>query len=122
MVGLIREPGLEGKLDLLTQSARYDVCLASCNGNACGGVGRLPNLTGQPDRWIYPAHVPGKGQVGILKVLQTNVCRNHCAYCALAAQRDGVRRTTFTPDELARIAIELLHRRLVHGIFLSPGV
>jgi predicted DNA-binding helix-hairpin-helix protein len=122
MVGFIRAPGREEKLDILAAGARHDVCLASCNGNLRGGTGRFRDPAHPAARWIYPAHVPGRGRVGFLKVLLTNVCRNRCSYCHLTTREDGVPRLTFAPDELAGILIELARRRLVHGLFLSSAL
>ncbi len=79
MVGIIRAPGSEEKLDILAESARHDVCLASCNTNLRGGTGHFPDPLHPSTRWIYPTHVPGRGRVHFLKVRQTFVCRNHCA-------------------------------------------
>lgn len=69
-----------------------------------------------------PPMYPAKGGVAILKVLQTNLCRNHCTYCRLASCEDAVKRVSFSPDELARIFMEFYRKKLVHGIFLSSGV
>ncbi len=122
MIGIIKKPNIEEKLDLLTASARHDVCLASCNGNSFGGTGRLRDPGNPLTRWIYPAQLPGKGLVRMLKVLQTNVCKNNCSYCAFSADRDTIMRTGFAPHELADTFIQFVQRRLVHGIFISSGV
>ncbi len=122
MVGIIKTPDIENKLDILAASARYDVCLASCSSNSHGGSGRIHDPKNPITRWIYPAHIPGRGKVGILKVLQTNVCKNNCSYCTLSAHRDRIKRVSFAPHELAEIFIKFVQRRLVHGIFISSGV
>ncbi len=122
MVAVIKKPDVEARLDILAASARFDVCLSSCSGNAAGGVGRLRDPQHPADRWLYPAYVPGRGRVGILKVLQTNVCTNNCSYCAFAAQHGNLRRVSFAPDELARLYMRFYHRRFVHGIFISSGM
>ena len=122
VIGIIKRPNTEEKLDILSASARYDVCLASCSRNSQGGSGRLRDPRDPVSRWIYPAHIPGKGQVGILKVLQTNVCKNHCSYCSLSARQDTVKRVGFAPHELADAFMQLFQKRLVHGIFISSGV
>jgi predicted DNA-binding helix-hairpin-helix protein len=109
------------KLNNLTESAAYDVCMVSCNGNSGGRTGRLRDPAAPFSRWIYPAHVPGKGEVGILKVLQSNICRNHCTYCAFAAQRN-TERHTLSPEELAGIFIRLYRSGAVYGLFLSSGI
>lgn len=122
MGGDVLTTGTEAKLDLLADSARFDVCLSTCAGNAQGGVGRFRDPSEPLTRWIYPSTVPGLGRVGILKVLQTNSCSNHCTYCALAASRDCVRRVTLEPAELAGAFMRLARAGLAHGIFVSSGV
>jgi predicted DNA-binding helix-hairpin-helix protein len=122
MATFIRKPDTRTKLDILTASACFDICLSSCSTNQRGGVGRIRSPEDPFRRWIYPAHIPGSGEVGILKVLQTNVCKNHCTYCSFSSDRDGVMRTGFTPDELAKAFIQLVYKTKVHGIFISSGV
>ena len=107
---------------MLGEAAQYDVCLASCNANAAGTSGRVRDPLEPLRQWIYPAYVPGKGRVHILKVLQTNVCTNHCTYCRLRVSEDSVERLSFGPDELARLFMEFVHAGEVRGIFLSSGV
>ena len=122
MTCLLQKPDIEEKLDILAESARYDVCLSSCNGNSAGGVGRLRDPLHPLTRWVYPAYVPGKGRVGILKILQANSCINHCSYCAISAGYDCPKRVRFKPDELAEVFMQFYRTRLVHGIFISSGV
>lgn len=57
----------------------------------------------------------------MLKILQTNVCHNNCYYCAQRSGRD-VRRTAFTPDELAAVFDLMVRRGLAKGLFLSTGI
>jgi predicted DNA-binding helix-hairpin-helix protein len=121
MAGIIIKPDIEKKLDILAASAQYDICLASCSNNPLGGTGRARDPV-DPRKWIYPAHVPGKGLVGILKVLQTNLCENNCSYCTIAANRDSGLRTGFGPGELAELFMKLVYQKLVHGIFISSGM
>ncbi len=101
------------KIDLLGEAARYDIC------RGCGThTSRIRDDIG---RWIYPAIRPDGRRVALLKVLQSNICEKDCAYCANRSGRD-TRRTSFTPDELARTFDELVRRRLAQGLFLSSGV
>lgn len=101
------------KVDLLGEAAQYDVC------RGCGThTSRTRDDIG---RWIYPAIRPDGKRVSLLKVLQTNVCENDCAYCAQRSGRD-IPRSVFTPDELARVFDELAQRRRVQGLFLSSGI
>lgn len=102
------------KLATLGEEARYDLCCGACGTDA----GRRKDDIG---RWIYPAVMPDGKKVALLKVLQTNVCENDCYYCATRRSSD-IRRTAFTPDELARAFEELALRGRVQGLFLSSGV
>ena len=121
MGGLILKPNIETKLDTLANAAKYDVCLSSCQSNGAGR-GRVPDPLDPAHRWIFPAHMPGGGRISILKVLQTNHCKNRCSYCAFGIDHDNVRRMGFTSQELADTFMQLVYRRLVHGLFLSSGV
>lgn len=122
MAHFIRSLSLEEKLDTLTQSARYDVCLASCNGSSVGGTGRRRDPSSPLNRWIYPAALPGGGQVHMLKVLMSNICVNNCRYCFFGANRNCGRRTSFAPEELSRIFMDFYRAGEVNGLFLSSGI
>ena len=121
MLSIIRHYSTKTKLDTLTQSAQYDVCLAGCSLNFSGKKGRMHDPKDPLKRWIYPENMPERGNVGILKVLQTNVCSRHCIYCPFSADKDKIPRVTLSPQELANAFISYLKKRLVHGIFLSSG-
>lgn len=108
------QPDATQKVEVLGRAAQYDVC-----GEACGTeAARKRDDLG---RWIYPAVLPDGKRINLLKVLMTNFCEKNCAYCANRAGRD-VRRTSFTPDELARLFDQMVHRDLVKGMFLSSGI
>lgn len=100
------------KLDTLVSAAQFDTC---------GYSSSRQSSKDSPARFIYRAALPEGGTVCLFKVLLTNVCVNDCAYCVNQAGRD-VRRSTFQPDELARVFSELHDRRLVQGLFLSSGI
>ncbi len=102
------------KLSALGEEARYDLCCGACGTQAS----RRKDDIG---RWIYPAVMPDGKKVALLKILQTNVCENNCYYCATRRDND-VRRTAFSPDELARAFEELALRGRVQGLFLSSGI
>ncbi len=70
---------------------------------------------------IHNAVMPGGKRIALLKTLLTSACERDCAYCAFRKGRD-FRRATFTPDELARLFMQLYHKGLAGGIFLSSGV
>ncbi len=113
---------LSNKVTELAESARYDVCLASCSSGAAGKPGRTRKPENPLHEWIYPASVPGQGKVHILKILQSNSCKNNCTYCRFAVNNDDVKRVSLSPDELAASFMEMVYSGLVEGIFLSSGV
>lgn len=101
----------EHKLDLLSRAAQYDVC---------GYTGQPPSISrGVP--FLYRAARPGGGSVCLFKVLLTNICKNDCAYCVNQVGRDRPR-TSFQPEELARLFIDLHQRKMAQGLFLSSGI
>jgi putative DNA modification/repair radical SAM protein len=108
------EPDAREKVEVLGRAAQYDVC-----GEACGT--EAARVRSGMDRWIYPAVMPDGKRVALLKVLMTNACERNCAYCANRIGRDAPR-TTFSPDELARLFDQMVRRKLVQGLFLSSGI
>ncbi|MBI4303799.1 MAG: helix-hairpin-helix domain-containing protein [Chloroflexi bacterium] len=101
----------QDKLDTLAAAAQFDVC---------GYTGIRHNVS-SPLRFIHRAALPGGGSVCLFKILLTNICINDCAYCVNQIGRD-VRRSAFSPDELAKVFMELHHKRLAQGLFLSSGI
>lgn len=112
---------LEGKLEVLAGSAKYDVCAPCCTSQRGpwekqpGRVGRVESLP------ISHAVLPDGRSVSLFKVLQSNACERSCYYCANRAQAN-CRRTTFKPEELARLFFEFYRRNYVEGLFLSSGI
>ena len=101
------------KVDLLGESARFDLCR-----------GRGGSSSPAPDplsHSISYAIGPGGRRMPLLKVLQSSVCENDCAYCAIRSGRDR-RRASFEPEELARLFDQMAGRHLVQGLFLSSGI
>jgi len=102
---------VQDKLMTLVASAQFDVC----------GYGGLRDFNPSPLRFIHRAALPGGGFVCLFKVLLTNVCTNDCAYCVNQIGRD-ILRTSFQPEELAKLFMQLYTRRLARGLFLSSGI
>ncbi len=102
---------VEDKLDTLVAAAQFDVC----------GYSGARDINLSPSRFIHRAALPGGGSICLFKILLTNVCMNDCAYCVNQIGRD-VRRTSFRPEELAKIFMQLHARRMVQGLFLSSGI
>ena len=97
------------KIAVLGPSAQYDTC----------GPKDFGQTTAIPG--VYHAKVGGSHICRLFKVLQTNLCRHNCRYCAFRHDRD-VRRATASPDEMARAFDSAWSRRLVEGLFLSSGI
>jgi len=70
---------------------------------------------------IQWAQLPNGRRIPLLKTLLTSACERDCYYCPFRQGRD-FRRTSFTPDELARLFVEMQRKGLVEGVFLSSGV
>lgn len=106
------------KLNLLGEGAQFEAVSSSTN---------------QRKRTIVPTSsaalcVAGEGHrksktqnSKIMRVLQTNRCDQGCTYCPLRSQNDNLRRTTFQPDELAKLFLEFQGRNMANGLLLSSG-
>jgi len=107
------------KLAILGGAARYDVCASSfsCR-KAPSSTGRLGNPAASG---ICHSFLPDGRCVSLFRVLMTNACEQDCAYCVNRRSRNTPR-TSFQPEELARMFIEFYVRNYVEGLFLSSGV
>ena len=72
-------------------------------------------------RCIHNAILPNGKRIALLKTLLTSSCERDCAYCAFRDGRD-FQRATFSPDELARLFIQLHQSGIAEGIFLSSAI
>ncbi|MDY6878052.1 MAG: radical SAM protein [Chloroflexota bacterium] len=82
---------------------------------------RSPPLRDDLSGAIHNAVMPGGKRIALLKTLLTSACERDCRYCAFRQGRD-FRRATFTPDELARLFMQLYQKGAAEGIFLSSSV
>jgi len=108
------------KLQILGAAAKYDVACtssgvddSSSNGN--GGIGSKVACG------ICHSFAADGRCISLLKVLMTNICIYDCKYCVNRKSND-VRRTIFTPEELAELTIQFYKRNYIEGLFLSSGV
>ncbi|RLC87052.1 MAG: hypothetical protein DRI37_06570 [Chloroflexi bacterium] len=105
------------KLQLLGSATRYEPA------EDVGPLGQplpQPRVPADLVDCIYAAATP-QGRIPLLKTLLSSACERDCTYCPFRAGRD-FRRATFTPDELARLFMQLHNHGLVKGVFLSSGV
>ncbi|HNZ54401.1 MAG TPA: 4Fe-4S cluster-binding domain-containing protein, partial [bacterium] len=106
------------KLEILSDSAKYDASCASSGSNRAtpkGGIGNGKQC-GICHSWADDGRC-----VSLFKVLFTNYCIYDCAYCINRRSND-IHRTAFTPKEIADITIEFYKRNYIEGLFLSSGV
>ncbi|MEG2928351.1 MAG: putative DNA modification/repair radical SAM protein [Oscillospiraceae bacterium] len=105
------------KLEILTDAAKYDVaCTSSGSSRGKGGSVGTTVSAGICHSWAADGRC-----ISLLKVLMTNYCEYDCAFCINRKSND-VKRTAFTPQELADLTINFYKRNYIEGLFLSSGV
>ncbi len=105
------------KLSVLADSAKYDVSCSSSGSNRknSGGMGNAAP-SGICHSWAADGRC-----ISLLKVLMSNACKYDCAYCVNRRTND-VRRSTFTPEELAELTLQMYRRNYIEGLFLSSAI
>lgn len=106
------------KLQILTDAAKYDAACTSSGLERGGTAGRIGSTTFTGCCHTFSAD--GRC-VTLLKVLMTNVCVYDCQYCINRRSND-VKRTSFTPEELADLTMGFYRRNYIEGLFLSSAV
>lgn len=106
------------KLQILADSAKYDVSCSSSGSkraNTKGGIGN-GSVSGICHSWGADGRC-----ISLLKILMSNCCIYDCKYCINRATND-VPRATFTPREVAELTINFYKRNYIEGLFLSSAV
>ncbi|MBW9149504.1 putative DNA modification/repair radical SAM protein [Clostridium sp. CM028] len=106
------------KLEILSNSAKYDASCSSSGSNrknTKGGIGNAAS-TGICHSWSQDGRC-----ISLLKILYTNKCIYDCKYCINRASND-LERTSFTPKEVVDLTINFYRRNYIEGLFLSSGV
>ncbi|MBC7765037.1 MAG: putative DNA modification/repair radical SAM protein [Hyphomonadaceae bacterium] len=106
------------KLQILADSAKYDVACTSSGSDRNAGGGQIGNAVACGICHSFSAD--GRC-ISLLKVLMSNACVYDCQYCINRVSND-VKRATFTPRELAELTINFYKRNYIEGLFLSSGV
>ena len=109
---------LAEKLEILADSAKYDV---ACTSSGVDRPGRHGALGSSAAAGICHAFTADGRCVSLLKVLYSNVCSYDCSYCVNRRSNDRPR-ATFTPRELAELTIGFYRRNYIEGLFLSSGI
>jgi len=107
------------KLEILTDSAKYDVACTSSGVDRKAPVGEGIGTT--KSYGICHSFSADGRCISLLKILMSNSCVYDCAYCRNRSSND-IPRATFTPKELAELTINFYRRNYIEGLFLSSGV
>jgi len=109
---------LMDKLEILSDSAKYDVACTS------SGVERRGNGTDMGNcvkAGICHSFSSDGRCISLLKILHTNECVYDCKYCINRCSND-VPRATFTSEEVCQLTMEFYRRNYIEGLFLSSGI
>lgn len=109
---------LQQRLEILADSAKYDVSCSSSGSNRAGKAGALGSTAsgGICHTWTADGRC-----ISLLKILLTNACIYDCAYC-LNRRSNDIPRAAMTPDEVVDLTINFYRRNYIEGLFLSTGV
>jgi len=106
------------KLEILSNSAKYDASCSSSGSNRKNtkdGIGNAATM-GICHSWSQDGRC-----ISLLKILYTNKCIYDCKYCINRASNE-LERTGFTPKEVVDLTINFYRRNYIEGLFLSSGV
>ena len=106
------------KLEILSDSAKYDVACTS------SGVERRGNGTDMGNcvkSGICHSFSSDGRCISLLKILHTNECVYDCKYCINRCSND-VPRATFSSEEVCELTMEFYRRNYIEGLFLSSGI
>jgi len=109
--------GIEEKLAILADAAKYDVSCASSGSNRKNENKGL----GTTGSGICHAYTEDGRCVSLLKILLTNHCIYDCAYC-VSRKSNGIKRAAFTVKEVVDLTINFYRRNYIEGLFLSSGI
>ena len=108
------------KLTILADAAKYDAACTSSGARRGHRAGMIGSTSSSIAGCCHTFSADGRC-VTLLKVLLSNDCCYDCKYCVNRRSND-VRRTSFTPRELAKLTIEFYRRNYIEGLFLSSAV
>lgn len=106
------------KLEILTESAKYD---ASCSSSGVSGGQRSGTIGNTAVAGCCHSFSADGRCISLLKILLTNICVFDCHYC-INRKSNNIRRATFTPEEIAQLTIDFYRRNYIEGLFLSSSI
>lgn len=108
------------KVRMLGEGTKHDTCASTASkrkvNDSADHIGNVMRSG------ICHAFAPDGRCVSLFKTLFTNACQHNCAYCPNSTASSGSSIATYTPEELARITLQLYRANTVEGLFLSSGV
>ena len=109
---------LEEKIQILSDSAKYDVSCSSSGSKRQnkGGLGNA-HVSGICHSWTSDGRC-----VSLLKILMTNKCIYDCSYCINRSSNTNIKRAIFEVQEIVDLTINFYRRNYIEGLFLSSGV
>ncbi|MDE5943864.1 MAG: putative DNA modification/repair radical SAM protein [Clostridia bacterium] len=106
------------RLEILTESAKYDV---SCSSSGSKRANRAGGIGNGAASGICHSFTPDGRCISLLKILMSNECIYDCEYCPNRRSAD-VRRARITPDEICELVVNFYKRNYIEGLFLSSAV
>lgn len=110
--------GIQEKLKILSDAAKYD---AACTSSGVRRKGKQGQLGSTHEAGICHSFSSDGRCISLLKILLTNECIYDCKYCINRRSNDTLR-TAFTPEEVCRLTMEFYRRNYIEGLFLSSGI
>lgn len=109
---------IKEKLEILADSAKYDV---ACTSSGVDRKGNNKGIGNSISAGICHSFSTDGRCISLLKILMTNECVYDCKYCLNRSSND-IPRATFTPDEICKLTMGFYKRNYIEGLFLSSGV
>jgi putative DNA modification/repair radical SAM protein len=109
---------IQKKLNILADSAKYDV---SCSSSGSSRSGKNSDVGNTMKMGICHSFTEDGRCISLFKILLTNVCIYDCAYCINRRSND-IPRATFKVTELVDLTLNFYRRNYIEGLFLSSGI
>jgi len=109
---------IQEKLQILTESAKYDV---ACTSSGVDRKGKRGTVGSASACGICHSFTPDGRCISLLKLLLANSCAYDCQYCVNRRSND-TRRAAFTPKEVAELTLQFYRRNYIEGLFLSSAI
>ncbi|MBL1230089.1 putative DNA modification/repair radical SAM protein [Enterococcus sp. BWB1-3] len=109
---------LTRKIEILAESAKYDV---SCASSGVTENTRTGTVGSTAAAGICHSFTSDGRCVSLLKLLFTNACIFDCHYC-INRKSNQIPRAMFTPQEVADLTMDFYMRNYIEGLFLSSAI